>query len=896
MMKMNTWFSLLLLFPALAGGSEVAARFADPPAEARMATYLWSFGPAWTRPEIDRHLDLLQKAGIGRILLYPIYPYEVDDPARGIRNLDYRSPEFLEMLSYFTSRIKARGMEADLVMGTGWPYGGPMIPPSLSPKRIVMKTGDLRQMRIPPIEPGERLLAVHLLPPSGDAIDLTSRLRGERVDYKAPAADWTLASFLECPTTSRNKVIYAAAGGGGNVIDHLDPRAVDLYLEQVGERLARAVKGNLRALYCPSMEVDGTSWTPAFPREFQALRGYDIMPHLSALFRDEGEKSLHIRRDFWHTIQELAIRNYLQRVGDWIRARGLRFQAESYGTPPVRLNSFGTVDFPMGEDEDWKQFNRTRWASSAAHYYRQPVVSVEAYTWLNPIRYAETLQELKIGTDLHFVAGANRIVMHGYGFSPKTVPPPGWSYFAGVMGTEHAPWWGWMPELAKYIQRTGYVLSQGVPVVDVALYLPEDDVFADMPPGYVNFIHVKYRLDRQKRQMGDNFGLDNALTHETDVVKTILTSGFSLDGIDHSILPTMAKVEKGRLNAGDASFRIVVLPGVRGLPIEDMEKLAEFHRAGGKIIATLRAPEMAYGFRDRERNAARFRALREEIFGPGGKGVIVADEKEALRKALLDAAPPDLALEPRDEEMGFVHRKTGSEDFYFLANFTPKEKRLKAAFRTDRPAARLFDPCTGRIRAIASRRENGRTVVDLALAPWGSALIGFGETAAPPEPEPPAGSPIPVAGPWTVRWEGRPGETKMAVLRSWTEIPELRFFSGRAVYETTVEVPGGPMPRWLDLGTVRDAAEVWVNGKKAGVAWKVPYRVDVAGLLTRGTNRLRVVVGNTLINYVLSQPAKDYTEVQERYPSIGNKIRPPREKELAREPFPSGLLGPVVLR
>jgi len=68
-------------------------------------------------------------------------------------------------------------------------------------------------------------------------------------------------------------------------------------------------------------------------------------------------------------------------------------------------------------------------------------------------------------------------------YSPQSVPGAGWGYFAGVMATEHAPCWPWMPELARYIQRTGYVLSQGVPVVDVALYLPEDDVFADTPPG-----------------------------------------------------------------------------------------------------------------------------------------------------------------------------------------------------------------------------------------------------------------------------------------------------------------------------------------------------------------------------------------------------------------------------
>ncbi len=108
------------------------------------------------------------------------------------------------------------------------------------------------------------------------------------------------ATFLEAPTTDRHKVIYAAAGGAGNVIDHLDPKAVSLYLENVVAKLADAVKGNARALYSASIEVNGTAWTRSFPREFAARRGYDLLPPPHGLFRDEGEKSLHSAGTFGH--------------------------------------------------------------------------------------------------------------------------------------------------------------------------------------------------------------------------------------------------------------------------------------------------------------------------------------------------------------------------------------------------------------------------------------------------------------------------------------------------------------------------------------------------------------------------------------------------------------------
>ncbi len=87
--------------------------------------------------------------------------------------------------------------------------------------------------------------------------------------------------------------------------------------------MAGAVKGKLRALYCPSMEVNGTSWTPGFLNEFRKRRGYDLRPLLAALFRDEGETSLHVRHDFWDTVQELAIDHYLRPVGvGWATTSG----------------------------------------------------------------------------------------------------------------------------------------------------------------------------------------------------------------------------------------------------------------------------------------------------------------------------------------------------------------------------------------------------------------------------------------------------------------------------------------------------------------------------------------------------------------------------------------------
>ena len=46
------------------------------------------------------------------------------------------------------------------------------------------------------------------------------------------------------------------------------------------------------------------------------------------------------------------------------------------------------------------------------------------------------------------------------------------------------------------------------------------------------------------------FGLNNALRYESDIVKTIITNGYSFDGVDTFAFREM-RVEQGRLRSGD---------------------------------------------------------------------------------------------------------------------------------------------------------------------------------------------------------------------------------------------------------------------------------------------------------------------------------------------------------
>jgi len=114
-----------------------------------------------------------------------------------------------------------------------------------------------------------------------------------------------------------------------------------------------------------------------------------------------------------------------------------------------------------------------------------------------------------------------------------------------------------------------------------------------------------------------------------------------------------------------------------------------------------------------------------------------------------------------------------------------------------------------------------------------------------------------VSGPWDVGFPpnlGAPEKIQLANLESWTVNTDegVKYFSGTATYTKTIQAP----QNWfepgakvlLDLGTVRDLAEVVINGKGMGILWKPPYQVDVTDVLKPGENVLEIKVTNQWTN------------------------------------------------
>ncbi len=891
--------------PALA---ELRQRFDQPPDDSRIMMRWWWFGPAVTKPELERELRVMKEGGIGGVEVQPVYPLALDDEQAGVQNLPFLSDPFLDALRFASEKARELGLRMDLTLGSGWPFGGPQVTAAEAAGKLrvdrVRIGGDATRVALPDLSAGERLLAAFVGQLQGDA------LRGDTLREIAPLSG-DAVRVPPSPGTPREVLFFIASrtgmmvkrpavGGEGFVLDHYDRAAVDRYLRSVGDRLMPAFDGKPPyAVFCDSLEVFGSNWTADFMEEFRKRRGYDLTPHLPALVAEVGQETTGIRRDWGKTLTDLLDERFLAPVQQWAQRNGTRFRVQGYGVPPATLSSNAHADLSEGEGWQWKTLSATRWASSANHLFGRAVTSSETWTWLHSPSFRATPLDMKAEADLHFLQGVNQLVGHGWPYTAPGTPYPGWRFYAAGAFDEKNPWWAVMPDLSRYLQRLSYLLRQGRPVNDVAVYLPNDDAWPVFVGG-----GVRYMIEA----LGERIG--------KDVVGHVLDAGFGFDFLDGDAIDRLGRVENGAFVAGSNRYRAVVLPGVDRIPLDTYRKLEAFARGGGALIATRRAPSGAPGFLATAAESDEVRAISRRLFEGHDAPARLAEAETSLPGVLVRALRPDVSLRPSVPEIGFVHRQVDDVDVYFLANTSNRPQRTTATFRVVGRRAEWWDPVTGSARPASVRPgSDGGTRVDLDLQAYGSQVLVFAKGARTGPPASPAsalGTPLDLSSGWTVTFKPESAPVVMDALRSWTDDPATRYFSGVATYDksvtvtaamlgdsrsvsldfgeaTPVEPQGIRFQAWLD-SPVREAAVISVNGRRAGSLWCPPYALDVTSLLRPGENRLRVEVANVAINHMAGQALPDYRLLNLRY-----GIRFEAQDMDKVQPVPSGLRGPIRL-
>ena len=882
--------------PQLGAIEKLRAAFAHPPDDCRIMMRWWWFGPAVDKSELERELRAMKDGGIGGVEIQPVYPVTLDDPARGLANLPYLSDGFLDAVRFANDKARELGLRVDITLGSGWPYGGPHTPIDLASAKLrVEHLTAAATLPLPKIGDGEKFVAAFLS--RGTAFDriVTVNDAGLHLPPDTPAG---AAVLVFIASRTHQAVKRAAVGAEGPVLDHYSAAAIANHLHSVGDRLLQAFGAHPPyAVFSDSLEAYGADWTGDFLAEFQRRRGYDLTPYLPALASDMGDVTSSIRHDWGKTLTELANDNYLTPLRQWAAAHGTRFRSQTYGIPPVNLSSNALVDLPEGEGSAWKRFSTTRWASSASHLYGRPVTSSETWTWLHSPVFRATPQDMKAEADIHFLQGINQLVGHGWPYSPPQAGDPGWHLYAAAVFNQHNPWWIAMPDISTYMQRVSWLLRQGEPVADVALYLPTADAYAGFTPGHDS---VSESMDHL---LGPN------------VIPQILDGGYNYDFIDDDAIAAVG-----------IKYPILILPNVERMPLKTLTKIAEYARLGGIVIATGRVPSRAPGFLETKTDTPRIHDLSQSLFeGPSAPAHLVTDDA-ALTGTLHHLLPPDVTVPP---EIGFVHRTLAPYEAYFFVNTANHPVHGPVAFNLSVPIE-SWDPITAKTVAMDPASRPYAQVIDLDLAPYESRIVvcwsssrfvagpTVAKTVAAAAPDTPAISgpppvPLDLSGDWKMTVADHTQPVTMSQLTSWTDVPGIKNFSGTATYEKTFTVDTAMLVSgrhlYLDFGEgtpvappeqlangmrallespVREAAIVYLNGKRAGSVWCSPYRLEITGLTHEGENTLRIVVANLAINALAAEPPPDYRALIAKY---GDRFQDQDMKNL--QPLPSGILGPV---
>ena len=891
---LRSWVAIIC--GALAGSAvaqsdieQLRAAFASPPADARPMVRWWWFGPAVVKPEIARELDRMHEAGIGGVELAAEYPLALDDPAKGIVNLRYGSPEYVDMLRFANQHATELGMRVDLTLGSGWPFGGPNIPIELAAGRLRVVAVALSAPggTLPKLAEGESFIAAFTAKGTAEHFDAATarRLPGEAMPQELARAEGAgpQVELFFIASHTRQQVKRAAFGGEGYVLDHMARPAIDHYLQTRGDALLGGFSAKAPyAIFSDSLEVYGSDWTKDLPAEFARRRGYDLVAHLPELVLGGTPEAESVRRDWGVTLSDLVRDNYLRPMAEYATAHSTRFRSQTYGEPAVTLADEHIPQLPEGEGPQWHAFSFTRWASSANHVYGNRITSAETFTWLHSPAFRATPLDMKAEADCMFLEGVNQIIGHGFPYSAPGVEEPGWSLYAAAALNDHNPWWPVMHDVTAYLQRVSWALRQGESANDVALLLPEDDAQADFRPGHVSV------TDEMKQKI------------TSDLMGAILDSGYNVDYID------LAAIEQRGLH-----YPMVVVPPTDRMPLRGVRALEAYVAGGGKLIFLGQTPALAAGLADAADTPSVLAGIQQLL----QKSRHVESTAE-LAKTLPGLLQPDVELGAAGGKVGFLHRRLKDADIYFLANTTAEPVSFPLRVRSPHHEAEWWDADTGKVE----RAELGQS---LTLPPYGSRLLVLSDSrpsnALRATQFVAAQRPAIKLNDWTVAFPGSAGSPAQPTEQHvedtlWTHSEATRFYSGAVKYTTKFHLdslqirehirlefaPGDPlennqppgkagMRAWLDP-PIREAAEVFVNGRHVGDLWHPPYAIDVTAAAHGGENTLELRVFNTAINELAGQPPRDYTALKAKY---GDRFQMQDMDHL--QPVPSGIRGPVQI-
>jgi hypothetical protein len=756
-------------------------------------------------------------------------------------------------------------------------------------------------------------------------IDITAKMKaGGQIDWNVPEGEWVIlrtgytltghpwSKWWAYPSVPQADTYE---GGEGYEIDYLSRASLEDHFNHLGKPLieeARKAGGKINYFWSDSWECGKLTWTQDFPHQFLRFRGYDLMSYLPVLAGytvTNPAISARFKDDFDRTIQDCIAENFYTHFAALCHQYGMKAGNEAGGPndipPQDVLRNLGRSDIPAGEfwvnghydapngyNTDKKLRLNLKQTATAAHIYGKREAMAESFTQQEQDRTHWSLgpSDLKPYANDAFCEGINRIMLHQATSQPPADGKPGYEFCAGQHFTPNITWWQQSSAFFSYLSRCQYMLQQGKFVGDVCFYLGERTPTLAPP---------KYLVPG-------------------------LGAGYDCDYSNSEVLLTRMSVKNGRIVLPDGmSYRLLVLQNCTSpsadickqvsnyqqltvspvpstaMSVEVVEKIRALVRNGATVVGP--PPENSAELKNYPDCDSQVQKIAAEVWGDldgktrterrYGKGRVIWG-KTPREVLLADGINPDFTFTEQDaqpDKFDYIHRASGGTDIYFVINRSSRTETADLTFRVSGKQPEIWNTVTGEMRdAEAFRQANKCTTLPLKLAPFESCFIVFRKPVSvdamgrSQQNFPDVKDSDELSGPWMVKFDpvwGGPGDVEFQQLENWTHRPEegIRYYSGKATYRKTFDLiredkikAGRKEDRmFLDLGDVRNVAEIRLNGKKAGILWCAPWRVDITALVKKTGNVLEIDVINLWANRVigdLSLPKeKRFTKTHEMF-------------------------------
>ena len=880
--------------------------FQNPPAEARPFVRWWWNGNKIKKEELDRQLSSLKSIGFGGVEINPI-AMPVAPPTE-TESLVWMSDEWIDLVVHASKKADNLGMITDIIAGTGWPFGGEFLSDDKTCQRMVSdvityKGGEKivvseefliaayqKKYKTNRVEKNNSdrtkfsLASISLIPTDCNSVDAIINLKEYKdkngnFNYSINTKGNYLLSYQLLQQDFRD-VTLGAPGGAGPVMDHYKKDVTLEYLnrmKKISERSGLPLNQLIRALFCDSIEVSGANWSDGFSELFYNKYGYKLEPWLAFVFYQDHQEYTknaytqnfsndfksqlkRVRFDYNNLLVETFLKNFTKTYKKFCEDNGILCRYQAYGTPFLMgmLDGYMIPDIPesnnwlyVGEMKDetlkWSQHRGDKiwnlYASSGAHLTGKKITSCEAMTNTAGV-FKTTLEEIKQHDDMNFITGINHSVLHGYNYSPKEVPFPGWIRY-GAYFSEQNTWWNHLKEWIDYNARLSYVFQNSQAEKSIAILGPSSDIWGN------------YGLAREP------FHLEPRYFHK--IWEPINQLGYSCDYINQNVF-SKATVRNGTFSFGKMNFKLLVLASLESITIKTAEKLKAFVASGGKVVVIDGLPEKSVGYKNYKKNDADVAAIIKEIKTKYASSLIEVKQPESLNdffnwtKNILKESgiKADVELSNPDENVFQMHQSTVNKKLYFFTNVNRnKAVKTKAKFPVQNKYPYQWNPETGKRTPFYF--ESNSNELEIQLEPLESLLLVF-------EDEKPSlktkveksvllNSKL-IESNWEVvgnRVDGKRFTWNMSKLINFGASTDTtqNSFAGEIVYKTEIDITD--TFTHLDLGNVNEGiTELYINGQKVGKRWYGKAVYPISELLRKGKNSIEIKYTSILANYCMS--------------------------------------------